>query len=189
VHDPHRQRDRNRASPWPDSIEPRPPREALSSTSIDLTLADTFAEWSAKHGEPIRPGARGYVYSQIARELQRRITVDQYTLSPRAFVLAWTAERISIPVNSRLAARVEGKSSLARLGVGIHITAPTIHSGFEGQIQLEMFNFGPNAIVLDAGMRVCQLIFEQTVGTPEKGYQGSFARQAAKKKAKRPRTR
>jgi dCTP deaminase len=171
------------------SIEPRPPREALSSTSIDLTLADTFAEWSAKHGEPIRPGARGYVYSQIARELQRRITVDQYTLSPRAFVLAWTAERISIPVNSRLAARVEGKSSLARLGVGIHITAPTIHSGFEGQIQLEMFNFGPNAIVLDAGMRVCQLIFEQTVGTPEKGYQGSFARQTAKKKAKRPRTR
>ena len=170
------------------SIEPRPPREALSSTSIDLTLADTFAEWLPRHGLPIRPGARGYVYSEIARELQRRVKRNQYTLSPRAFVLAWTAERVSIPVNSRLAARVEGKSSLARLGVGIHITAPTVHSGFEGQIQLEMFNFGPNPIVLDAGMRVCQLIFEQTVGTPEKGYHGSFAKQAPGKR-KRTRTR
>jgi len=166
------------------SIEPRPSREALSSTSIDLTLANTFAEWLARPGQAIRPGAEGYVYSQVARELQRRIDVDQYTLPPKAFVLAWTAERISVPVNSRLAARVEGKSSLARLGVGIHITAPTIHSGFEGQIQLEMFNFGPNAIILDAGMRVCQLIFEQTVGTPSKGYQGVFAKQTAKKKVK-----
>jgi dCTP deaminase len=102
--------------------------------------------------------------------------------------LAWTAERVSIPVNSRLAARVEGKSSLARLGIGIHITAPTVHSGFEGQIQLEMFNFGPNAVTLDTGMRVCQLIFEQTVGTPEKGYAGSFAKQAATTKAKQKST-
>jgi dCTP deaminase len=73
---------------------------------------------------------------------------------------------------------------LARLGVGIHITAPTIHSGFEGQVQLEMFNFGPNTIVLDAGMRICQLIFEQNVGTPEKGYEGSFAKQTARKSPK-----
>jgi dCTP deaminase len=174
------------------SIDPRPPREALSSTSIDLTLARAFAEWSAKPGQAIRPGAEGYVYTQFAKQSQKRIEADLYTLSPRAFVLAWTAERISIPVNSRLAARVEGKSSLARLGVGIHITAPTIHSGFEGQVQLEMFNFGPNTVILDAGMRVCQLIFEQTVGTPERGYQGSFAKQSPKKKAgprkaKRPR--
>jgi len=166
------------------SIEPRPLRDALSSTSIDLTLASTFAEWSAKPGQAIRPGAHGYVYSQLAKHFQKRIDVDQYALSPGAFVLAWTAERVSIPVDSRLAARVEGKSSLARLGVCVHITAPTIHCGFEGQIQLEMFNFGPNTIILDAGMRVCQLIFEQTVGTPERGYQGSFAKQTAKKKAK-----
>ena len=174
------------------SIDPRPPREALSSTSIDLTLARAFAEWSAKPGQAVRPGAEGYVYTQFAKESQKRIDADLYTLPPRAFVLAWTAERISIPVDSRLAARVEGKSSLARLGVGIHITAPTIHSGFEGHVQLEMFNFGPNTVILDAGMRVCQLIFEQTVGTPQRGYQGSFAKQSPKKKAgprkaKRPR--
>jgi dCTP deaminase len=72
---------------------------------------------------------------------------------------------------------VEGKSALARLGMGIHITAPTIHAGFKGQLQLEMFNLGPNEILLDVGMRVCQLIFEITFGTPAKGYSGSFSSQ------------
>ncbi len=57
------------------------------------------------------------------------------------------------------------------------MTAPTIHSGFSGNIQLEIFNNGPNKIVLDAGMRVCQLVFEQTYGTPVKGYKGLFAGQ------------
>jgi dCTP deaminase len=72
---------------------------------------------------------------------------------------------------------VEGKSALARLGMGIHITAPTIHAGFKGQLQLEMFNLGPNEILLDVGMRVCQLIFEITFGTRAKGYSGSFSSQ------------
>jgi dCTP deaminase len=65
------------------------------------------------------------------------------------------------------------------LGLGIHVTAPTIHAGFRGQIQLEMFNAGPQTIILDAGMKICQLIFEQTSGTPEKGYSGVFAGQKA----------
>ena len=75
---------------------------------------------------------------------------------------------------------MEGKSSLARLGLGIHITAPTIHAGFAGQIQLEMCNFGPNEIILDVGMPICQLIFELTYGTPVKGYTGRFAGQTAR---------
>jgi dCTP deaminase len=40
-----------------------------------------------------------------------------------------------------------------------------------------MFNFGPHEVILDAGMRICQLVFEQTLGTPEKGYQGMFLKQ------------
>lgn len=85
---------------------------------------------------------------------------------------------MEIPISSRLAARVEGKSSLARLGISIHVTAPVIHSGFKGNIQLEMFNFGPHHVVLEPGMWICQLVFEQTSGTPEKGYQGIFAGQS-----------
>jgi dCTP deaminase len=98
-------------------------------------------------------------------------------LDPKEFVLAWTHEVVEIPIHSRLAARVEGKSSLARLGIGVHLTAPTIHCGFRGPIQLEILNAGPHQIILDAGMRICQLIFEMTMGTPEKGYQGLFLNQ------------
>jgi dCTP deaminase len=68
---------------------------------------------------------------------------------------------------------------LARFGLGIHITAPTIHSGFKGRIQLEIINHGPTPVTLRENMKVCQLIFEQTLGTPEKGYQGQFQGQRA----------
>ena len=63
-------------------------------------------------------------------------------------MLGWTAEYVELPIDSRIAARVEGKSSLARLGLGVHITAPTIHAGFPGQIRLEIVNHGhlPNLI-------------------------------------------
>ena len=94
-------------------------------------------------------------------------------------MLAWTKEYLPLPVHSRLAARVEGKSSLARLGVGIHITAPTIHAGFSGQLQLEIVNHGAAPIVLREGMRICQLIIETTLGAPEKGYSGLFTGQQA----------
>jgi dCTP deaminase len=65
-----------------------------------------------------------------------------------------------------LAARVEGKSSLARCGLLVHFTAPTIHAGFEGTITLEMINLGAYPILLYPGMEISQLIVEQVVGTP-----------------------
>src|SRR5262245_59906256 len=83
---------------------------------------------------------------------------------------------------SRLAARVEGKSSLARIGLGVHVTAPTIHAGFGylqrdpsfigNPIQLEIWNAGPLRIRLVKGLPVCQLIFEEVHGTAQKGYEG-----------------
>ena len=158
------------------TITPRPSAEAFSSTTVDLTLSENFTEWAGNAGLMIRPGATGYKYTSLIGQ-QNSIQQAQYTLKPHSFVLAWTKEEVSIPIHSRLAARVEGKSSMARLGISVHVTAPTIHCGFEGPIQLEMFNFGPHEVILDAGMRICQLIFEQTLGTPEKGYQGIFLNQ------------
>lgn len=159
-------------------VEPRPDlKTALSSTTLDLTLSNVFAEWNAMGGTLVEPGSADYSYKNLL-PLQRELTQDTYVMAPHSFVLAWTAEEVSLPETSRIAARVEGKSSLARLGVGIHVTAPTIHCGFAGNIQLEMFNFGPHRIQLQSGMRVCQLIFEQTYGTPIKGYTGMFAGQS-----------
>jgi len=157
-------------------ISPLPPPEAYSSTSVDLTLSNTFSEWDVAPGMVIKPGAKEYKYASVSRH-QKKIISDDFTLKPKSFVLGWTNEEIKIHSHSRLAARVEGKSSLARLGVGIHVTAPTIHCGFQGFVQLEIFNFSSIEIVLSSQMKICQLIFELTLGTPEKGYSGMFLNQ------------
>lgn len=90
---------------------------------------------------------------------------------------AGSRERVHLKHESKLAARVEGRSSLARLGLMVHLTAPTIHPGFSGRITLEMINHGPFYLRLVPGTtRVCQLIFERLEDAPEgeiaTGFQG-----------------
>jgi dCTP deaminase len=165
------------------TIEPRPADpSAYGSTSLDLTFGPSLRVWRTSAAvagvirEVVCPGAPGYTYRDFANAYSdlQDIGPTGYILEPGSFVLGRTAEYVELPNHSRIAARVEGKSSLARLGVGIHITAPTIHAGFKGTIELELFNHGLLRVQLVPGMRVCQLIFEQTLGTPEKGYRGQF---------------
>lgn len=105
-----------------------------------------------KYAKPIIPGADG-----------------SFLLPPQRFALGITRERIELPKQSKIAAWVEGRSTLARLGLAVHLTAPTIHAGFHGQIVLEMFNFSPYTLRLSPGkLAVCQLIFER-VGRIPKG--------------------
>ncbi len=119
-----------------------------------------------------------------------RVPIDPqagFELGPKQFVLGYTQQKIYLPNSSRIAARVEGKSSLARLGVGVHVTAPTIHAGFGYNpedaehpglpIQLEIFNVGNQIVVLDVGMPICQLILEEVREVPARGYQGRFSAQ------------
>jgi dCTP deaminase len=166
-------------------IEPRPESIAYSSTSVDLrldptiTVFDTGSSFVKKVIDPTHPD---YDIDEALAELTKTETISAtkgFELPVRELVLAWTSEYVVLPYDSRLAARVEGKSSLARLGLCVHMTAPTIHAGFEGQIRLEMINHGRLPIILKPGMRICQLIFEQTLGTPERGYQGQFAGQTS----------
>ncbi len=117
----------------------------------------------------------------MIKSLSDEIQIDPekgYILEGKSLILAWTRERVQLHEHGRVAGRVEGKSSLARLGLAVHVTAPTIHCGFKApSIQLEIINHGPLPIRLKAGMRICQLIFEQTLGMPESAYQGQFAQQ------------
>lgn len=167
-------------------IEPAPPDIAYSSTSLDLTLSRYLRLWKtptvAGVDQIVCPATKGYTFSEFSKAYSelREIGSDGYVLDPRAFILGWTEEKIELPTYARIAARVEGKSSLARLGIGIHITAPTIHAGFKGPIQLEICNHGLLRVKLLPGMPVCQLIFEQTLGTPDKGYAGQFFGQSNK---------
>lgn len=104
-------------------IDPKPDLAVtLTSTAIDLTLSDTFSEWRSLGATTISPGESDFKYSELANNLHTTLT-GPYVLRPHSFILGWTAERVDIPYTSRLAARVEGKSSLARLGISIHFTA------------------------------------------------------------------
>ena len=112
-----------------------------------------------------------------------------YILIQLAFVLGFMKQSIYLPNSSRIAARVEGKSSLARLGIGVHVTAPTIHAGFGFNpkkpdepglpIPLEIFNLGNQDVVLDENMPICQLILEEVREVPVKGYMGKFSVQSS----------
>jgi len=80
-----------------------------------------------------------------------------FELPPGGCVLGSTQETVTCPED--LVARVEGKSSLGRLFLAVHITAGWIDSGFTGQITLEIVNHGPWGVVLWPGMPIAQLNF------------------------------
>jgi dCTP deaminase len=167
-------------------IKPEPAAVAYSSTSVDLTLDKTLTIFDpALKGTKtiLDPSDREFDHEAVLARYTRQEVIGAlgYSFEPGSdnVVLAWTSEYVELPSHGKLAARVEGKSSLARLGISIHLTAPTIHAGFKGQIRLEMMNHGRNPILLRQGMRICQLIFEMTTGTPVAGYKGRFSGQRA----------
>lgn len=160
-------------------IEPQPnPREPgqvggdwpYSTSALDLRLGSEIS-W-LNDGLPLAIDLRRGGFAKLfgPNSSRRTITEDQpFRLNPQKFVLANTLERVELPIVAErpsLAARVEGKSSYARCGLLVHFTAPTVHSGFAGQITLEIINLGPVAIDLFPGMYICQLILEEVVGTP-----------------------
>ena len=84
--------------------------------------------------------------------------VETFTLEPNEFVLAMTYERVKIPLD--LIARIEGRSTYARVGLTMHQTAPWIQPGWDGPIVLEIINHGPFKMDLTPLKdRPCQLAF------------------------------
>ena len=173
------------------TVRPRPEAEAFTSTALDLTLDPVIAlvrDPTAAIEKTINPRAKDFNAENVIRDVCDQTTIDAgtgYPLVPRKLALGWTREYLELRTETRLAARVEGKSSLARLGLVVHMTAPTIHAGFKGRIRLEMMNHGAVPIRLWPGMRICQLIFETTLGTAELGYKGQFVGQTVERSTAR----
>lgn len=104
-------------------------------------------------------------------ELTRMVEVDPneaFILHPGEFVLASTFETVTLPDN--IAARLEGKSSLGRLGIVTHSTAGFIDPGFSGHITLELSNVATLPIKLWPGMKIGQLCFFQLSSPAENPY-------------------
>lgn len=139
----------------------------LQPSSIDMTLGNQFSvlDYEKVHGLlDLREDNSTWL---------KDITVDEYLdLGPGEFALATTAEVLVLP--NDLAARVEGKSSLGRLGLMVHITAGFIDPGFHGEVTLELVNLLPCPIRIYPGMPVAQLAVFEMIGDAAQPYQGKY---------------
>jgi dCTP deaminase len=138
----------------------------LGSCSIDLRLGNKFRVFEYSRYAFIDPFKK-----EIGAEVTREIVVadrEPFIIHPGDFVLGVTVEHIEVPDN--LTGRLEGRSSIGRLGIIIHSTAANIECGFRGNITLEIANMGKLPVALYPGMRICSVSFEQLSSPAETPY-------------------
>jgi dCTP deaminase len=147
------------------------PRQSPFNTSaVDLTLSSEIV--IPRFDVPIQLDLRKSGIAKLLSQHSKSITITDeqpFLLKNGELVLGKTNESVSFPLTGGKfchSARVEGRSSIARCGVLVHFTAPTIHAGFEGTITLEIINLGPADFLLYPGLKICQLIIEQVKGIP-----------------------
>ena len=96
---------------------------------------------------------------------------DPFILEPGAFAIASTLEILRLPAD--ILGRLEGKSSLARLGILVHSTAARFDPGWNGAPVLELGNLGPKPAILYCGMPICAFTFEKLASPVRMKYEGS----------------
>ncbi len=166
-------------------ILPTPTELQYNTSAVDLFLGDEFYMWDEKlrlqgfsptldlSVQDFKKTADHFLVP-LKKEGDGSVMFPPYRDHPW-HILAITRERIHLRRNSRLAARAEGRSSLARIGLVVHLTAPTIHAGWNGKITLEMINFSPFHLKLvPQTTRVCQLIVEMLESEPSPAPTPSF---------------
>ncbi|GMT49166.1 MAG: dCTP deaminase [bacterium] len=156
-------------------IEPRPKANQYSPSAVDLHLDSTLRilkESKIKGLEINLADYNFHDYKDIIFEEETMSSIG-YQLKPGEF-LHGIKEYIELPISSCLCDRIEGRSSFARLGLVVHMTAPTIHADFRGKVVLEIMNFGPYPLKLTPELIICQLIVENLYGTPTQGLDSVF---------------
>ena len=147
------------------SVEPLYPND-IQPCSIDLHLSPVHVEPRTDGvNDPVRMDGQGNTFDADAYDGGRIV------VNPGEFLLCSTVE--SVALGTDLMGRVDGKSTLGRWGVGIHVTAGIIDPGFRGTITLEVVNHSASPVVLTAGMPVAQLIIEELDQPVRRGYGGA----------------
>ncbi len=129
----------------------------LGSCSIDFRLGNTFMVFEHSRFSYIDPR-----HAQSIGEAMRTIVVpdgEAFIMQAGDFALASTMESLVLPDD--LLGRLEGRSSIARLGITVHSTAAVFEPGWEGTATMELSNLGRMAVALYPGMRICSFTFEQ----------------------------
>jgi len=138
-------------------IAPALPPEQYGSCSVDFRLGNEFSVFEHSRHAFIDVRERGAI-----QDLMRTIRVDNgqpFILQPREFALAITEETLEL--DDDVLGRLEGRSSLGRIGIIVHGTAGLFDPGWRGKATLELSNLGIMPVALYPGMRICSFTFEQ----------------------------
>ena len=137
----------------------------IQPSSVDLRLGDRIRVFTNSHRRSVVD------LRQPAEDLTELVEVrdgEPFILHPGEFVLGQTLETVTLPDD--LVARLEGKSSLGRLGLLIHSTAGFVDSGFSGNLTLELSNVANLPITIYEGMPIGQISFMRMDGPVERPY-------------------
>jgi dCTP deaminase len=172
-------------------VEPVDPDD-IQPSSVDLHLGDAFHVFRNSRYPYIDPAVE-----QVGLTERVSASVEEpFVLHPGEFALGTTVEHIELPDD--IVGRLEGKSSLGRLGLLIHSTAGYVDPGWQGRLTLELSNVANLPIVLTPGMKIGQISFsrmttpvDRPYGHPELGskYQGQFDATPSKMHLNAPRSR
>jgi dCTP deaminase len=147
-------------------IDPPPQEEDYDSDAVDVHLGDHVYEWvSPPTGSTLsislwKKPPDEFSYKAFSNAYLKEVPPDNagiITLRPHTFYLADLKQHTALPAD--IAMHIQGKSSLARLGVLVHLTAPHAHAGWTGRLTLEIYNLGPFNIEMKPNMVIGQLTF------------------------------
>lgn len=171
-------------------IDPYP--EKIDTSAVDLKLSERFKVWPDSLSEGV-VSTRIDLYDydtedednddvNIFDRLEDAETESDGSIIMRPEqhnpLIGFTKEVIKLEQNSRISARVQGRSSFARMGLFVHLTAPIIHAGFKGPIALELYNIGPFELKLKPGdLSICQVVFERLDSRPKTENSSRFRNQ------------
>lgn len=153
-------------------IEPRPSNDAISGVSVDVRLGNQFRVFQ-DHTAPFidLSGPSAEVQAALDRVMSDKIDIkdgNAFFLHPGELALAVTLESVTLPAD--IVGWLDGRSSLARLGLMVHVTAHRIDPGWQGKIVLEFYNSGKLPLALRPGMTIGALNFERLSGPVSRPY-------------------
>ncbi|MCX4025463.1 dCTP deaminase [Endozoicomonas sp. SM1973] len=154
------------------SIEPMPSIDRINGVSVDLTLGNSFRVFN-DHAAPYidLSGPKEQIDAVLDSIMSKEIILNDgeaFFLHPGELALAVTQESITLPDD--IVGWLDGRSSLARLGLMVHVTAHRIDPGWSGQIVLEFFNGGKLPLALKPNMTIGAINFEQMSGPAQRPY-------------------
>lgn len=146
--------------------------DKITGITVDVTLGNMFRKMQSIDSRvSFNPTARKAVRDKLIDNLFTDAIdgeLEYVSIAPGEFVIAHTNE--SVKLGRDLVGWLDGKSSLARLGLMVHITAHRIDPGWDGQVVLELYNVGQCEIALEPNMEIGAISFERIDGYVETPY-------------------